>query len=313
MLIVEQMSNVDKVRRFVKELLPYHVLPGFPISKAENKWIVVGMRHCDSPVGVAYGKIEEVTGIFFIAYVYVEKQFRIQQNVVHILESLLETYAEASDTKKAVWIYKVRADSMDFHQNILSQTSLCRLYNFTDSKMYRIKMSDICRVKYFNRFASQNLESMGYSPVKWRECDNKLKEKLSVKEKGYIGKEGYLSPFVSDENDWGIDGDASIILVRVENCDPIGWVICKQLPEKGVELIRFFIYKYERKGFLGLLFLSHVLKSITSLFDYISFEVGIKNRQMTRFLSAFDRYDGTILHSTGIKRYLELNLSKHKQ
>lgn len=310
MLIIEQIFKVKDISKLMKQLLPEHALPNFLFSIKTYKIIVVSVKKHNNPIGIAYGVIENKSNIFFIHLVYLEKEFRIQSNVIYLIESLLRAYNKVSDGKKAVWTYNQKPGSTDFHQIIISQISFCRISNFTDLIKYRINTSEFSQIKKYDWVVAQNLKLMGYNFVKLFECGYKIKKRIQEKEKARIKEKDYLSPFVNNMSDDEIDKHSSLILIRIKDNEPLGWVISIRLPENGVGIICCYMYTQERKGILGILFLGYVMKIMKSRFDYLSFEVGTQNLQMMRFVETVRKYNEPIIQTIGFCRTLELDLIK---
>ncbi|MCL2285971.1 MAG: hypothetical protein FWC32_06345 [Firmicutes bacterium] len=287
-LIVEK----DDIERLSTELLGNHTLPAFLFDETKYIRVVIGMKVANNYVGMSYGVIAHNTEVFFLHFLYISKDYRRCEFVIHLLEFTLKSAVITAEAKKAIWKYVIYENMSDVHLKLLSMLPFCHVTKITKIKSYQIKTKDFEHIR-LGKFISRNshsLKNSKYSIVRWFECDNRLKEMMFKIETSIKHDKNYLSPFIEDEISWqgSLDEQTSLVLVKRDVQEPLGWIICSKLSDKKVQIERLYIYEDKRVGFVAAHFLAYVLDKIKLLYEQLCFNVIEGNQQMKRFVNYFN-------------------------
>jgi len=293
MITTESIVEKSDIENLIKQVFPNHITMPFLFDEDKSQVIFVGMKCSDVPIGMAYGIVEHKTKVLFIHYLYIEKSYRNQENVLGLLEALLKAAVSQGGVSEANWFYALKQGESDVRHKLLSQSSLCEIKKETVYTQYVMNVADFGKIKKFRWLTSRNIEDLGYSLIKWHECSDSIKSFIREKESdAKMSDARYLSPFTQDglvNEGRAPDQNTSIVLIDNESKNPVGWAICYLLSDKRVLLESYYMYEKKRLGVHAVIFVAHILgimEAMPDLYEYFHFEVVQSNIKMNKFLNA---------------------------
>jgi len=284
MIYVESITSKEKLERIMEALLDNHQLPSFLFEDGRYAGVVVALKSNDGYVGVAYGVTEHGKESFFIHFIYIAREYRRTQTVIHLLSALLEAAMNIKKIREAMWKYVINKDKKDARPSLLSAIPFCHVEDVKEVRIFRLRTKDFEYLKRFKWYKPMQWEEMGYAVSKWSECREDMKDKIREREKGLRGEADYLSPFLENEDDsWVPDERTTFVLMNNATQQPVGWMLSQQLSETEVKIRRFYTYAEERRTLVSPYFAVYVLEAIAPIYEYLYFDVVKGNRQMEKF------------------------------
>jgi len=299
MVKFEMMTEMSEVKNLSNKVLGHKRLPLYLHSEKKYLRLVIGMIRGNEPIGLVYGVIEKQSNVFFLNFLYIQKEHRSYLAVLSLLKSAFKTAIDIKGVKSAVWRYTLGLNRIDSRLKLLLNIPFCHFRKLECSQQFKIKTVDINYIRQFKIYHPLLWRTKGYEVLAWSNCEDDLLDQIKTREleQSMMRDPNYTSPFnkhVSCE----YDVSDSYVLIEPETNAPIGWIMCSVLSEEEITIRNFYMYKEVRVVMVAHSFITYILDVIALRFKYLSFNVVHGNRQMEMIA---EKYFKPILESSHIQ------------
>jgi len=304
MIAVELLHDKKAIEKFLSGLTLRPERSELPLfSEDRFDKIFVCLKENGNCIGFVYGISDLGCISLNLASLYVQDTHRTQANVLFLLDSSLKLIMDSTRINEVTWAYDYVESVINSKEWLIMNTQ----YSYVKSRVYvnryMLNTNTLDNIKVYNKSMSARYQyywkNSGYKAIMYADCKPDFIAMVRAEEKRDTHGD-YLSPFIEDEDPtWRCDENTSYILSKVNNGidEPVGWVMCHRIDEKKVKIMRYYMHKEKRRGFMGTLFLMNVLKSISIKYEHVYFDVVKGNRQMETFIKnigdTFIRHTGT--------------------
>lgn len=241
-------------------------------------------------VGFVFGFFNGNNSSFTISCLYILKDFRSKETILFLIESILNYAYKTKGIKEFMWNYDLIDLENDPFVKIIQFFSN---YEIVDTEIYKnfiIRTADFNKMQEYEPYNSNTLLNKlydkGYKISKWADCEQKVDLSIATRNPLYEEEIGHLNVYFQDIESLNfVDKNNSYILFDKKTNEVVGWVICEKAQNKYIKILSLFVYKKEKKAFLGSLIAMYFLKKISMNFDVLGFDINIKNNKFETFIN----------------------------
>lgn len=287
MFDIKEIKNISEVEELYCRLQgKKQELPVFMYESEEFIPMSFSYLKNDRINGLAFGVRNEKNSTFYLHYLRVTDSATDIVDIKHFTEQLIKTLKVDFGLEKVI----IFLEQMDYevppYAKLVESIDGCTIERIDYLRQVGIETDKFDHFRSYVWYRPNVVLERGYKIIKICDYPDDWQKELIEKEKNKDLPEDYLSPGMWEES-WEYDKNTSYVLVKEGNDRPSGWIVTEKISDDIVKLRRFYIYKEERRIWMGPSFSTWVLEDISHKYKQFRFEVEKGNGQMERFVSSF--------------------------
>ncbi|MBR5909542.1 MAG: hypothetical protein IKZ66_06185 [Schwartzia sp.] len=242
-------------------------------------------------LGLSSGMFHRNEGSFQIFAIHLLPERRTKALAAAVLRELFVRSLVKFHPSCYTWRYRLQDESRDPYRRLAESLGLSwlpegrrervgTLYKMMAAKLREKDTGPNHNGDYWN---DEGLARRGFVACPWGEAGEGTRQRirgvLDSPEEDVAG----LSPFVGED----YDPETSFVLTDAKNGAVCGWVICRRLAEKIIELRRWYVTKAYRRRRAGLWLGAYMLRIIQECRDVVYFTVLTGSDSMARFARGY--------------------------
>ena len=242
-------------------------------------------------MGLASGMFCRDDQCFKIFVIHLLPEWRTKDLAAAVLRELFTRSRVRFHPRRYTWQYRLQDESRDPYRRLAESLGLSwlpegrrervgTLYKMMAAKLKEKATGPNHNGDYWN---DEGLARRGFVACPWGEAGEGTRQRiravLDSPEEDVAG----LSPFVGED----CDPETSLVLTDMKNGAVCGWVICRRLAEKTIELRRWYVTKEYRRRRAGLWLGAYMLRVIQACRDVVYFTVLTGSDSMARFARGY--------------------------
>lgn len=252
---------------------------GFCVLEAKIVWE-------EEEIGLISGNYDTTQKEMWILMIFLSKEYRTQENTRITIEQFAKLSREIYEVKRFLWRYSIEGQGLDPYEKLFRDWQAFEWSKHIICEEYIVDFTKIRNHPHHRAsYGIEKIEEKGYTLIPWNQgrkskCDyfEALKAARSS-EPEFIE----LLPLVGED----YCKEESFLLEDKEQHQVAGWMICRKIAEKEIEIRRWYTLEEYRESGIGRQFGAYMLQRLEQKFDRLHFYVKENNDSMNQFAKVY--------------------------